>query len=260
MTEYDNLADIYEPWSAADPAADLTQQFYLCISGGIRGSVVELGVGTGRIAVEIAARYGRNVIGIDLSEVMLTKCRARARARGVEHLIQLTKADIREFCLPEPADLIIMPFRTFGHLLSVDDKLAALRQIYSQLAPGGVLVFDHYVFNENWARNHNGVPRLMCTVHDGSTGNKEFVWDTYRYDFSVQLMECIITVEVAEANGIVFSRQHCPLSFSWVEPDQVRSWVQDIGYEVRRVYGSFDKKPFNPSSTEQIWVLGRACT
>lgn len=258
MAEYDNLADIYESWSAADPAADLTLQFYVSISHGIRGSVVELGVGTGRIAVEIAARYGRSVIGIDLSEVMLTECRARARARGIEHLIQLTKADIREFWLPEPAELIIMPFRTFGHLLSVDDKLAALRQIYSQLAPGGVFVFDHYVFNENWARNHNGVPRLMCTIHDRSTGNKEFVWDTYRYDFAAQLMECIVTVEVAEADGTILRRQHRPLSFSWVEPDQVRSWAQEIGYEVRKLYGSFDKQPFNLSSTEQIWVLGRA--
>lgn len=258
MTEYDSLADIYEPWSAADPAADPTLQFYTEIAAATSGKVVELGVGTGRIAVEIAVRQQRAIEGVDLSDAMLGECRARARNRGVEHLVKLTKADILTFQLEEPAELIIMPFRTLGHLLSADDKVAALRQIYSQLAPGGLFVFDHYVFNENWARNHNGVPRLMCTIRDKLTRNKEFVWDTYRYDFAAKLMDCVITVEVAGMDGVVFRRQHHPLSFSWVEPDQVRSWAEEIGYEVKKLYGSFDLRPFSLSSTEQIWLLGRA--
>lgn len=258
MTEYDNLADIYEPWSAADPAADLTLRFYLSVASQIRGSVVELGVGTGRVAIEIAARYGKKVLGLDVSEVMLSECRVRARARGVEHLVQLAKADIRDFELGKPAELIIMPFRTVGHLLSADDKVAALRNIYSQLAPGGTFVFDHYLLNENWARNHNGVPRLMCMIHDELSGNRRFVWDMYRYDFAAKLMDCVITVELADKDGIILGRQHRPLSFSWVEPDQVRSWAQQIGYEIREVYGSFDMQPLDPSSTEQIWILGKA--
>lgn len=255
--EYDGLADIYDPWSAADPAAASTLHFYTDICCQAKGTIVELGVGNGRIAVEVAETCNKNVVGLDISDEMLARCRQKAKSRGVADLVELVNADFRAFCLGRRVALIIMPFRTFGHLLTRCDKLTALRQVYSHLVPGGRFVFDHYVFDENWARSHDGVPRLMCRSLDESTGRAEYVWDTYLYDFETRSMDCTITVEQVGVDGTVVLRRHHPLSFSWVEPDQVRRMLMEVGFEIEKLYGSFDRSPFDDKSKEQIWVVKR---
>lgn len=257
--EYDRLVDVYDLWSTADPAATLTKDFYVEFCSDEEGGIVELGVGNGRIAIEIAKR-GKHIIGIDISERMLTKCRANAKSNGVEHLVHLIKSDICDFILPKPAQLVIMPFRTLGHFLTKKDKLIVFRQVFSQLALGGQFIFDHYVFDENWARNHNGVPRLMCKVHDESTGKTLFIWDTYLYDYDSQLMDCVVTVEVTETDGTIIKRQHHPLSFSWIDPDHVRDMVETAGFVVDALYGGWKKEPFDNESNEQIWIVKRPVT
>ena len=83
-------------------------------------------------------------------------------------------------------------------------------------APGGRFVFDHYVFNESWARAHDSVPRLLyASPPDEAPGI--LVWDTYRYDFAARTMHCVITVETIDAGGYVTARRHTPLNFSWFE-------------------------------------------
>lgn len=256
MNEYDRLVSVYDEWSAADPASSATLRFYVDLCLGMEGSVVELGVGHGRIALELA-KLGKRVIGIDISESMLRELQKRARERGVSDLIHIINTDIRHFQLPEPANLIILPFRTFGHLLSLEDKMSGLRQIYKQLKPGGIFVFDHYVINTTWARNHHGVPKLMCKIIDNNTGNYRYIWDTYLYDFQNQIMDCTITIEEADVNGNVLRRQHAPLSFSWVDPAQVREIFDQVGFQVNALFGSFMREPFGENSKEQIWLASK---
>jgi len=255
--EYDNLAKIYDPWSAADPSSALTLRFYLEMCNGPEETIVELGIGNGRIAVEIAQHCNKHIVGIDISEQMLIECKLKAKTRGVDQLFHLIKADFQDFRLPIPAKLIIMPFRTFGHLLTMEHKMAALQQVYKQLAPGGKFIFDHWIFNENWARFHNGVPRLMCKTYDKSNAKNLFIWDTYQFNFDNQITDCFITVEEAEDDGTVINRKHFPLSFSWIEPNQVREMLDKVGFEIEELFGSFDKQPFTTSSKEQIWVVKR---
>ena len=168
MCEYDSLADIYNFWSSADPAFIPTHDFYVEVSRKAEGLVVELGVGTGRIAIDVA-KNGKSVVGVDISSEMLKRCRAELLLAGVSDRISLLQADVRDFELQEKANLIIFPFRSMGHLLSSDDKRLALQHIYGQLLPGGHFLFDHYVFDEQWARAHHGVPRLMQGIRR-STG------------------------------------------------------------------------------------------
>src|ERR1041384_3845649 len=176
MTEYDKLARIYDAWRAADPAADSTVRFYTDIGSEANGPILYLGVGNGRIALELAKR-GRKVIGVDISAEMLRNCARKAQASGVAEHVQLIQADIRKFALDGRVNLAIFPFRAFGHLLTNESKLEGLKNIYQQLAPGGRLIFDHYVFDEAWARDHNGISRLMAKTPSEQAGYQVFVWD-----------------------------------------------------------------------------------
>ena len=255
MTEYDALAEIYDIWSAADPAFIPTHDFYVRTCCDTEGHVVELGVGTGRIAIDVA-RNGKNITGIDISSAMLERCRSQAESAGVSNRINLIKSDIRNFELPEKANLIIFPFRSIGHLLTLDDKRLALRRVYEQLVLGGRFVFDHYVFDEQWARNHHGIPRLMHGALDTNTGGL-FIWDIYLYNIGSQTMQCYIAVERTDAGGNVAKRIYHPLSFSWILPEQMRTLVIEAGFEIEALYGDFVFGAFNESSRDQVWVVRR---
>jgi len=256
MNEYDSLVSIYDTWSAADPASELTSKLYSQLCSDTDGEIVELGIGSGRIALEVA-KLGKHIIGIDISQNMLDECMVRAQQQGLEHFIKLVRGDIQTFTLDAPANLIILPFRTIGHLLTMKDKARGLSQIYQQLCPGGRFVFDHYIFSQTWAHNNNGVPRLMYKKLDKAKGVHQFVWDTYLYNFVDQLMDCTITVEETGLDNVVVYRKHFPLSFSWVEPHQIRELLLEIGFEIEAVYGSFDMHPLDDSAKEQIWFVKR---
>ena len=117
------------------------------------GPVVELAVGTGRIAVPIAAA-GIHVIGVDSSTGMLEVCRARAELAGVADLLDLRLGDLaRAARRASESRLVICPFRSFLHLPDDDARLRALRAARELLVPGGRLVFD--VFAPS-ARGHRG--------------------------------------------------------------------------------------------------------
>ncbi len=252
--EYDTFADIYEAWTASAPVTTRNLPFYVELYRGTPGLAVELGVGNGRIAIE-AAKAGKPVTGVDSSAEMLRLCRARAQAAGVLDRLTLLQADMRDFTLPQPAELITIPFHTIGHLVTMDDKRAGLRRIYSQLAPGGRLVFDHFVFNPEAAR-HGGIT-LRDEYADAKTGHDILLWVTTRYDMAAQTMRIVAWTDELEADGAVVRQQYRRLSFSWLEPTQTRALLEEAGFEIEALYGDFDRSSFGEDSQEQIWVARR---
>src|SRR6476659_3985278 len=108
---YDAWADRYAESSTGD-SADVA--FYVGLAREADGPLVELAVGTGRVAIPVARATGRLVVGIDSSRGMLAQARLRAAAEGVE--LDLREGDIRELELEEPAALIYCPGRSLLHL------------------------------------------------------------------------------------------------------------------------------------------------
>jgi len=253
--EYDAFADIYDIWAEGATVTKRNLPFYVEEYLRSPEPVVELGVGNGRIAIE-AARLGKPIIGVDSSAEMLKLCQERAEAAGVAHLLTLIQADFRDFVLPEPAQLIAIPFHTIGHLVTLDDKRAGLRHIYGQLAPGGRLVFDHFVFNPEAARRHQGVG-LWGEFTDAVTGHDLLLWEIVRYDFETQTMRIITWTDELDDDGVVFRRQYRRLSFSWLDPYQARDLLEEAGFQIETLYGDFDRRPFAEDSPEQVWVACR---
>ena len=112
------------------------------LAGGFgRARILELGAGTGRLAVPLAAD-GHDVTAIDASPIMLQQGDEKMRQAGV-HIIQ---ADMRTphamSDKPDHFDLIICALGTFQHLLTRDDQLATLRNAAQRLKPDGCLALD----------------------------------------------------------------------------------------------------------------------
>ncbi|MGH3136722.1 MAG: class I SAM-dependent methyltransferase [Gaiellaceae bacterium] len=138
MALYDKIASFYDPWSRS-----VTEDvgFYVDHALASGGPVVELAVGTGRIAVPIA-EAGIPVIGVDSSPAMLEVARTAAEAAGVSHLLDLRVGDLREPPVAERVPLVICPFRSLLHMETEDEKLVALDAAHALLEPNGRFVFD----------------------------------------------------------------------------------------------------------------------
>jgi len=194
--------------------------------------------------------------GVDLSAEMLRLCRDRAQAAGVLDRLTLIQADMRDFTLPRPADLITIPFHSIGHLVTMDDKRAGLRHIYSQLAPGGRLVFDTFIFNPEAAAHHSGIT-LRDEYTDAKSGHDTLLWVITRYDMAAQTMRIFFWTDELGADGVVVRRQYRRLTFSWLKPEQSRALLEEAGFEIEALYGDFDRSPCGEGSPEQIWVARR---
>ena len=129
MSAYDRIARLYDPWSVS-VVEDVS--FYIERARRSGGPVVELGVGTGRIAIPLAAD-GVEVIGVDSSEGMLAVARERAALAGVE--VDLRFGDLRDPPVEGPVPLVLAPFRSLLHMETGADRTAAVRAVHQLLPP-----------------------------------------------------------------------------------------------------------------------------
>jgi SAM-dependent methyltransferase len=138
MTLYDRIATIYDPWSRS-----VTEDvgFYVDRALASGGPVVELAIGTGRIAIPIA-EAGIDVIGVDSSPGMLAVARAAAEKAGVSGRLDLRLGDLRRPPVSERVPLVICPFRSLLHMETEDEKLHALVAARELLESEGRFVFD----------------------------------------------------------------------------------------------------------------------
>ena len=122
MSSYDAIARLYDPWSTG-VVEDIG--FYVEEALAAGSPVVELGVGTGRIAIPTAAA-GIDVIGVDSSAGMLAVCAERGRDAGVAERLDLRLGDLRRPPVDERVGLVTCPFRAYLHLGSDEERLEAL--------------------------------------------------------------------------------------------------------------------------------------
>jgi SAM-dependent methyltransferase len=231
---YAGFVDIYEEWSAP-----MTEDvaFYVDLAREADGPVVELAVGTGRVAVPVAQAIGRRVIGIDQSPGMLAKARAAADAAGVD--LELHEGDMRDLSLEEPANLIYCPYRSLLHLPTWHDRRRVFERVTSSLQPGGRFAWNAFVFDPHIAVRMDGVAR----PHLDSTRLWEYVAhrpEDNRID---------ITAYVGEP-GL----EPRNVQLWWVTRSEWEGLIDVAGLEVEALYGWFDKRAFDDESREFVWV------
>src|SRR5579872_5840060 len=136
----------YDEWSAS-MTADIP--FYVDLARQAEGSLVELAVGNGRVAIPVARATGRPVIGIDASPSMLAQARSRAAEAGVE--LDLHEGDMRDLTLEHQAGLIYCPFRALLHLPTWADRRRSFERVAACLQPGARFAWNAFAFDHRIA-------------------------------------------------------------------------------------------------------------
>jgi ubiquinone/menaquinone biosynthesis C-methylase UbiE len=221
MTLYDRIARFYDPWSRS-----VTEDvgFYVEQAAASGGPVVELAVGTGRIAVPIA-EAGVQVIGVDSSPEMLAVARRTAEDAGVAHRVDLRLGDVREPPVDERVPLVICPFRSLLHMETEAEKRSALEAARALLAPGGLYVFDVFApsaedieeTHDRWLEREPGI-------------FERAVWD-----------QGARTLSLSVRSG----EDDATFALHWLSAPEWLRLLDGAGLEVAALYGWFDGRRYD---------------
>src|SRR5262245_130429 len=151
MSWDEGFADRYDEWSA-----EMTEDvpFYVELALDTDGALVELAVGSGRVAIPVAEATGRPVLGIDSSPAMLAQARERAAAAGVA--LELRESDMRDLELDQPAGLVYCPFRGLLHVPTWADRRRVFERVAASLRPGGRFAWNAFAFDHAIATKLDG--------------------------------------------------------------------------------------------------------
>jgi len=250
---YDAWADIYD--SVYSYVRD-DIPFYVEMALGSGGPVLELGCGTGRVAIPVA-EAGVNITGLDFSQAMLEVARRNERQRAtLSGSITLLHADMRDFHLDERFALVIIPFRGFLSLLTVEDQVKTLGAIKSHLAPGGRLAFNVFVPDLDMLVQEGDTPYHLRDVTDPDTGRPMVLWHQSAYDNHNQIMDVRIIAEELDEKGTMLRRFYRDFRIRYAHRWEIYHLLETCGFKVEGLYGDFDRSPFDESSTEMVWVAG----
>ena len=197
--------------------------------------MVELGVGTGRIAIPMALA-GAHVIGVDSSPGMLAICAERAREAGIEGRLDLRLGDLRRPPVDEHVPLVTCPFRSYLHLRNDAERLEALRAAHELLKPEGRIVFDVFTpSREDIEETHGRWIEREPGIDERAD------WD---------LAAQTLTLSVRGQAGT------STMTLWWLEPARWHSLLAETGFEVLACYGWFDRRPF-AGGEDSVWIARR---
>ncbi|HKS95839.1 MAG TPA: class I SAM-dependent methyltransferase [Terriglobia bacterium] len=248
--EYRRAAEFYDYVVPYRERRDVA--FFVEIARDSGGPVLEIGCGTGRVLIP-TARAGVEIVGLDASPAMLSRCREKlaAEREEVRSRVKLVEADMRDFDVapamgaPAPFALVTIPFRPFQHLYTVDDQLACLASIHRHLRPGGKLVLD--VFNPS-------LPLLVGPTAANLLGEEpEFTLPDGRRvrrslrivnrDLFNQVNDSEMTYHVTHADGREEQQVH-PLRMRYLFRFEVEHLLARSGFGVENLYADYDRSPY----------------
>ena len=228
MSAYDKIARVYDPWSVS-----VVEDVPFYVEEAVRsgGPVLELGVGTGRVAIPIAAA-GIEVVGVDFSAGMLEVARERAQLAGVT--VDLRHGDMRDPPVEGEFPLVLCPFRSLLHMETDDDRRLALRAVSRGLTPGhGRFVFD--VFTP--------AADDIADTHGRWLEREPGIWE--RADWNEETRTLVLRLRTANTET--------EMSLAWLSVPEWKELLREEGFVVDAVYGWFDRSPWR-GGEDSVWV------
>jgi len=222
--------------------------FWTRLAAGAGGPVLELGCGTGRIALPVG-RNGTPMVGIDLSARMLLRARTRVRRAGLGRLVRLVRGDIRHLPFPDGHFALVMaPYGILQSLIGEADLRATLRAVAAVLQPGGRLVLElvadlpawHEYSNETKLRGWRAGGRSHVTLIESVRQDRKKGLTLFEQEF-------------VERRGRARTSRTFTLAFRTLSVAQMAGRLERAGLRVSARLGSYDGDPW--TKTSETWLL-----
>lgn len=204
--------------------------FYVSLAVDTAGPLVELAVGTGRVAIPVALATSRTVVGIDSSPAMLAQARRASREAGV--VLDLREGDMRDLELDEPAGLIYCPYRALLHLPTWADRRRVFDRVARSLRPGGKFAWNVFAFDHRVAARLDGQHQDEPVPH----------WVGY---------------DIADNRMDLRLDDGSTSSLWWATKNEWLGLLDVAGLDLEALYGDFDRRPLDSESREYVFVAVR---
>jgi SAM-dependent methyltransferase len=217
--------------------------FYLALAGTEPKAILDMGCGTGRLAVALAER-GHRVIGADPSTGMMQVARGRTGAKRV-HWVD---SDAASLALEARFDLIIMTGHVFQVFLADDDVRACLGNLRRHLAPGGTLAFE--TRNPQVEEWREWIPALTREVLDvPEVGRVEIHYDIAKADSAFVTFETHFRFA---PDSIVADVAVAATTLRYMSQAELTAFLANAGFTTLAWFGDWDRAPVTASSPEII--------
>ena len=224
------------------------------------GPVLELGAGTGRVALAIAAA-GVAIHALDSDASMLERLRSKLSLApaDVQARTSVVSGDMRTFELAERFALIICPFRTFLHNVTEADQLACLARVRHHLRPSGRFAFNVFHPSLEYMAQHTGALagawRWVGTF-PRADGGSVVRSDANRYDTVHQLVNSQHRYEEYGSDGTLTATSLHQLQLAYLYPPDLQRLLKAAGFQSVHIAGGFDGRPFE-NDTDELVVEAR---
>ena len=237
MNAYHALAASYDRLTN-DVDYEATVAFYMQIlqrEGLHPRTAVDLACGTGSVT-KILSRLGYDVIGVDMSEEMLTQ--AFEKVQDMEHPPRFICRKLQELYLPRGVDMAVCALDSLDYITNPADCAEAIRRTYKALNPGGIFIFDV-----------NTPEKLQAMDDQIFLDEDDDVYCIWRGEFDKETNICTYAMDLFQRNGEYWERsyeEHCEYAYS---QQQLIGFLKDAGFTHIEVYA--DRKFEAPGAGEQ---------
>lgn len=219
-------------------------EFYENLAQAVDGPILELGAGTGRVAIRLA-EAGYAVTGIDTSASML--------ARGWQNLAEaaipegascdLLEADMTTFDLGRQFSLVIVAANTLQHLLTTRDQRACFERVRAHLQPGGMFSFSvRSPASVDWDDDAQTPLLFEWARTDPGSGDTIMKFVAGHADAARQVKQWTYVYDRIGADGSV-RRAVFPAELRYSSQAELTLLLQECGFRVTHVYGDYDLSP-----------------
>ncbi|MDH5448425.1 MAG: class I SAM-dependent methyltransferase [Candidatus Bathyarchaeota archaeon] len=199
------------------------------------GSALEIGIGTARVALELA-KAGVEVWGIDNSPHMLNEAKKKLEkeTESVQKRVELFEADMNNFNLDRKFPLVYIPSSTIQHCAEQVDQISCLKTINKHLSRTGLLAFNLILPSATYNNNL----RFIGKVEHGDITIMRFI--SYQPNWQEQLLEVLLLFEIYK-NGEMTKRIYDASTIAMISKREIVLLLEKTGFKIKNLYGDYNK-------------------